>query len=106
MTTTQLKAGTKTVIAVEALTQRYGTNAAVDSLSSEVPAGQVIGLLGPNGAGKTTAMKMLLGLVRPTSGKNVLPWYEAAPGYRYCPIGQPGTRGARRAGPTASTQRG
>ncbi len=50
-------------------TKRYGSSVAVDSLSFDVPAGEVIGLLGPNGAGKTTAMKMLLGLVRPTTGR-------------------------------------
>jgi len=60
---------TRTVVGVENLTKRYGDQIAVDDLSFEVPAGQVIGLLGPNGAGKTTAMKMLLGLVKPTSGR-------------------------------------
>ena len=58
----------RAVVAVDGLTKRYGPHTAVDDLSFEVPAGQVIGLLGPNGAGKTTAMKMLLGLVAPTSG--------------------------------------
>lgn len=57
------------VVRVDGLTKRYGAATAVGDLSFEVPAGQVIGLLGPNGAGKTTAMKMLLGLVRPTSGQ-------------------------------------
>jgi ABC-2 type transport system ATP-binding protein len=56
------------VLTVDGLTKRYGSHAAVDDLSFEVPAGSVIGLLGPNGAGKTTAMKMLLGLVRPSDG--------------------------------------
>jgi ABC-2 type transport system ATP-binding protein len=55
------------------LTKRYGSRAAVDKLSIEVPAGVVAGFIGPNGAGKTTTMAMLLGLVSPTSGTaNVL----------------------------------
>ena len=58
----------RTVVTVDRLTKRYGDHVAVDALSFDVPAGQVIGLLGPNGAGKTTAMKMLLGLVKPTEG--------------------------------------
>ena len=60
---------TQSVVAVDGLTKRYGSAVAVDSVSFDVPAGEVIGLLGPNGAGKTTAMKMLLGLVKPTSGR-------------------------------------
>lgn len=59
----------RNVVSVHNLTKSYGKHTAVDSLSFEVPAGQVIGLLGPNGAGKTTAMKMLVGLVKPTSGQ-------------------------------------
>ena len=57
------------VIKTEALTKRYGDILAVDGLSLEVPSGQIFGLLGPNGSGKTTTMGMLLGLVRPTSGR-------------------------------------
>ncbi|NND76087.1 MAG: ABC transporter ATP-binding protein [Ilumatobacter sp.] len=68
-TTTTNPIATRPVVVVEGLTKRYGTAAAVDALSFDVPAGQVTGLLGPNGAGKTTAMKMLLGLVRPTEGR-------------------------------------
>jgi ABC-2 type transport system ATP-binding protein len=51
------------------LTKRYGTLTAVDALDLEVRAGEVYGFLGPNGAGKTTTLRMLLGLVRPTSGE-------------------------------------
>jgi ABC-2 type transport system ATP-binding protein len=51
-----------------ALTKRYRSVLAVDSLSIQVPRGGVFGLLGPNGSGKTTTMSMLLGLVSPTSG--------------------------------------
>ncbi len=50
------------------LTKRYGPLTAVDALDLEVRAGEVYGFLGPNGAGKTTTLRMLLGLIRPTSG--------------------------------------
>ena len=51
-----------------ALRKDYGSKVAVRELTLAVPEGEVFGFLGPNGAGKTTSMKMLLGLVRPTSG--------------------------------------
>ena len=57
------------VIETSSLTKRYGNIVAVDNLSLEVPRGNVFGLLGPNGSGKTTTMGMLLGLVKPTSGR-------------------------------------
>ncbi|QYJ15800.1 Bacitracin transport ATP-binding protein BcrA [Rubrobacter xylanophilus DSM 9941] len=50
------------------LTKRYGGTLAVDGLDLTVRRGEVYGFLGPNGAGKTTTLRMLLGLVRPTSG--------------------------------------
>jgi ABC-2 type transport system ATP-binding protein len=50
------------------LTKRFGDITAVDRLSFELPEGSITGFLGPNGAGKTTTLRMLLGLVRPTSG--------------------------------------
>jgi ABC-2 type transport system ATP-binding protein len=55
-------------ITTERLTKRYGAITAVDDLSIRVECGEIFGFLGPNGAGKTTTMRMLLGLVRPTSG--------------------------------------
>lgn len=57
-----------TVVAVEHLTRRYGDFAAVDDVSFEVPAGQLLAVLGPNGAGKTTTLEMLEGFVAPASG--------------------------------------
>jgi len=57
------------VIETRALTKRYGDSIlAVDDLELRVRRGEVYGFLGPNGAGKTTTLRMLLGLVRPTSG--------------------------------------
>ena len=55
-------------IEIHELTKRFGDVTAVDRLSFELPAGSITGFLGPNGAGKTTTLRMLLGLVTPTSG--------------------------------------
>ena len=57
------------IIETEQLTKQYGTQKSVAELSIHVQRGRIYGLLGRNGAGKTTAMKMLLGLTPPTSGK-------------------------------------
>lgn len=61
-------------LAVEtrALTRRFGTRAAVSEVSMSVPAQSVYGFLGRNGAGKTTTLKMLLGLLKATSGQAAL----------------------------------
>jgi ABC-2 type transport system ATP-binding protein len=61
-----------TVIEVRSLTKRFGSGTAVDGLSFAVGAGTVTGFLGPNGAGKTTTLRVLLGLVAPTSGQAVI----------------------------------
>ena len=63
-------------VLTEGLTKTYGPVIAVAGLSMSVPRGEVFGFLGPNGAGKTTAIKLLLGLARPTSGKA---WVLGAP---------------------------
>jgi ABC-2 type transport system ATP-binding protein len=57
------------VIQISALTKQFGRLRAVDDLTFTVDKGQVVGFLGPNGAGKTTTLRMLLGLVAPTSGR-------------------------------------
>jgi len=64
-------AGTPAVRTVE-LTKRFGHTVALAGLSMTVPRGEVFGFLGPNGAGKTTAVKLLLGLLTPTSGQGWL----------------------------------
>ncbi len=56
------------VIAFDGLTKRFGDIVAVDDLTVQLGCGSVIGLLGPNGAGKTTTLRLLLGLVAPSSG--------------------------------------
>jgi ABC-2 type transport system ATP-binding protein len=55
-------------IETRSLTRRFGKITAVDDLSLQVPAGSLFGLIGPNGAGKTTTLRMLAGLLQPTSG--------------------------------------
>ena len=56
------------VVVCTALTKRYGDIDALHELTIAVEEGEVLGFLGPNGAGKTTSLRMLLGLIRPTSG--------------------------------------
>ncbi len=56
------------VIEIKDLTKRYGDFVALDSLSLNVNRGQILGFIGPNGAGKTTTIRILVGLLKPTSG--------------------------------------
>lgn len=56
------------MIQLAGLTKRYGKFTAVDGIDLEVPRGELFGLLGPNGAGKTTTLRMIAGILRPTSG--------------------------------------
>src|SRR5947209_5026106 len=56
------------VVATRELTKKYGKLIALDRLTMSVDRGQILGFIGPNGAGKTTAIKILVGLARPTSG--------------------------------------
>jgi len=69
------------VVEVESLTKRFAEVSAVTDLSFALEAGTITGFLGPNGAGKTTTLRMILGLVAPTSGRAVLfgrPYVELA----------------------------
>jgi ABC-2 type transport system ATP-binding protein len=60
---------TTTIVETHGLTKRFGSGVlAVDSIDMSVRRGEVYGFLGPNGAGKTTTLRMLVGLIRPTSG--------------------------------------
>src|SRR5262245_60552046 len=56
------------LISVDRLTKWYGPRLAVDRVSLEVEAGEIMGLLGPNGSGKTTILRILAGYLRPSSG--------------------------------------
>jgi ABC-2 type transport system ATP-binding protein len=56
------------VISIRQLSKRFGDQEAVRAIDLEIPAGQLVGLLGPNGAGKSTTIKMLTGMLLPTSG--------------------------------------
>ncbi len=66
----------KAVIKTNKLTKRFGDFTAVDAISFEVAQGEIFGFLGANGAGKTTAMKMLCGLLSPTSGAASVAGYD------------------------------
>ena len=64
------------MIRLENLTKHYGRLAAVDSLNLEVRRGEIFGFLGPNGAGKTTTIRVMMGILRATSGRVTLGGYD------------------------------
>jgi ABC-2 type transport system ATP-binding protein len=63
-----MKTDAEITVDVEGLTKKFGDFVAVDGVSFQVRRGEIFGFLGPNGAGKTTTIRMLLGLLKPTSG--------------------------------------
>ena len=65
-------------IEVENLKKRFGDFTAVDDISFQVHTGEVFGLLGPNGSGKSTTIRILCGLLHPTSGRAAVAGYEVA----------------------------
>ncbi|HEY5616546.1 MAG TPA: ABC transporter ATP-binding protein [Vicinamibacterales bacterium] len=66
------------MIAIADLVKKYGTFAAVDGMSLTVEPGEIHGFLGPNGAGKTTTIRMIAGLLQPTSGRVVVNGHDMA----------------------------
>ncbi len=64
------------LLRTEELTKDYGAFRALDHLSLEVAPGEVFGLLGPNGSGKSTALRLLLGFLRPTSGRATIAGHD------------------------------
>ncbi|HSK87309.1 MAG TPA: ABC transporter ATP-binding protein [Anaerolineales bacterium] len=64
------------LIEARELTKRYGDKVAVNNVSFDVYGGEVFGFLGPNGAGKTTTLKMIVGLLQPTSGSIHVAGYD------------------------------
>jgi ABC-2 type transport system ATP-binding protein len=67
---------TETVIVTDKLTKRFGDFVACNELTFQVDKGEIFGFLGANGAGKTTAMRMLCGLLAPTSGKATVAGFD------------------------------
>ena len=67
-------------VEIKHVVKTFGDKVAVAGLSMSVEQGEVFGFLGPNGAGKTTAVKMLLGLITPTSGGGAVLGISAIPG--------------------------
>jgi ABC-2 type transport system ATP-binding protein len=66
------------MITVEHLVKQYGQFTAVDGVSLDVRPGEIHGFLGPNGAGKTTTLRMIAGLLKPTSGRVVVNGHDVA----------------------------
>ncbi|PAZ03004.1 MAG: ABC transporter ATP-binding protein, partial [Opitutia bacterium AMD-G3] len=84
----------KGVVRVESLAKHYGPKVAVQNVSLQLKAGEIVGLLGPNGAGKTTTFYMVVGLIPATAGKVFLDgrnitdlpmWQRAQSGLGYLP---------------------
>jgi ABC-2 type transport system ATP-binding protein len=68
--------GDAPAIIAEKLSKRFGDFTAVDALDLTIAKGEVVGFIGPNGAGKSTAIRMLCGLLRPTSGRAAVAGYD------------------------------
>src|SRR6201986_5410847 len=69
-------AATQPVITTDKLTKRFGQFIAANELTFHVDKGEIFGFLGANGAGKTTAMRMLCGLLTPSSGKATIAGFD------------------------------
>jgi ABC-2 type transport system ATP-binding protein len=68
----------QTSVSVQNLVKRFGDFTAVDHISLETSKGEIFGFLGPNGAGKSTTIRMLCGLLRPTSGQAIVAGFDVA----------------------------
>jgi len=68
--------GNGIAVVAEGLTMKFGDFTAVDNVSFQVNRGEVFGFLGPNGAGKSTTIRMLCGIIRPTSGDGIVDGYS------------------------------
>src|ERR1700722_18374141 len=69
---TDERPGAPLAVSTAGLTKRFGDRTVAEDVALAIPAGSVCGFVGPNGAGKTTTIRMLLGLVRPTSGSGLI----------------------------------
>lgn len=65
------------LLETHALTKRYGDFTALDALEISIPSGEIFGLLGPNGAGKSTALRLILGFLKPTSGRSSIAGHDS-----------------------------
>ena len=71
-------------VVIENLVKRFGDFVAVDHINLEIRKGEVFGFLGPNGAGKSTTIRMLCGLLRPTSGRARVAGFDVAANRKRC----------------------
>jgi len=71
-------AGASPAVHIENLSKRFGDFVAVDRVSIDVRRGEIFGFLGPNGAGKSTTIRILCGLLAPTSGRATVGGYDVA----------------------------
>ena len=77
------------IVELKSLTKDFGKKRALDQITLQIPKGRIVGLLGPNGSGKTTLMKLLNGLIQPSSGEvlinNIKPGKESKKIVSYLP---------------------
>ncbi len=81
-TRVSVPASSEPVIVVESLTKKFGAFTAVDHVSFEINRGEIFGFLGPNGAGKTTVIKMLTGILTPSSGRGSVAGVQLGDSFR------------------------